>query len=254
MNSFFVFFRKEWMELVRTKKLMLLMCVFAFLGILSPMAARYMAEIVSLAAGDVLSLSLPETTWRDSWAQYYNNLSQMGGICVIFLSMGCVIGEKRGGSAALALTKNLSHTVFITAKFTAAAVSFLISLFPSALLCYGYTCFLYGYAGEPAAILVSLAAYIIFTFALLGITVLASTAAQNTAISAVLSFCGFIALGISSYFPVIGRVLPGKLLSETVGMASGIRPSGILGAFAVSLCIAAFCLLCSVHILRRQEI
>lgn len=254
MNSFLVFFQKEWVELFRAKKLYILIAVFAFFGMISPMSSRYMAEILALAANDMLTIQVPPTTWVDSWGQFYNNLSQMGGICVILLSMSSVVGEKRSGSAALTLTKNLSHAVFITAKFLSAAVCFLIALLLSVTLCYGYTLYLYGYAGEPAAILMGCAAYSLFTFVLLGVTVLASTAAQSTAVSAVLSFFGFIVLILSGYLPAIGRILPGSLLSKTVELSAGAQPSGMPGAVLVSVFVVALCLLLSAQILKRQEL
>lgn len=254
MNSFVVFFQKEWMELIRTKKLYVLMGIFAFFGMLSPVIARYMAEIVAIAAGDMLSIDIPPTTWADSWAQFYSNLSQMGGICVIFMFMSCVSGEKQSGSAALTLTKNLSHTSFLIAKFAAAAIVFMISLFTAGALCYGYTYYLYGYAGALGDIVMGIAAYSVFTIVLLGVTVLASTIARSTAIVAVLSFCGFIILSISSYLPGIGQILPGNLLSKTAELSAGVLSNGIVWIFATSLCLTGLLLFLSVHILERQEI
>jgi ABC-2 type transport system permease protein len=83
MRSFIVFFQKEWMELIRTKKFFILLCIFALFGMMGPVVARYMQEIIVMAVGDKMPLIVPPTTWVDSWGQFYSNLSQMGGMCDI---------------------------------------------------------------------------------------------------------------------------------------------------------------------------
>ena len=254
MRSFMVFIQKELLELVRTKKFFILLCVFALFGMLGPVTARYMQEIIIMAMGDTMPLEVPPSTWVDSWGQFYSNMSQMGGICMIFLFMGCVTGEKQSGSAALTLTKNLSHTSFIMAKFTAATSIFLTSILLAVLICFGYTYFLFGYAGEILNVLMGVIAYAVFTLALLAITVLTSTVSQNTTVSAVLAFCGFIILTISSYIPEIGSMMPGILLAKTVELSSGASYSSITVAVIISICISVICLYMSVLSLKRQEI
>lgn len=254
MRSFIVFVQKEWMELVRTKKFFILLCVFAFFGILGPVTARYMQEIIIMAMGDTMPITVPPTTWIDSWGQFYSNLSQMGGICVIFLFMGCVTGEKQSGSAALTLTKNLSHTSFIMAKFVTAVAIFCTSLLLTVLICFGYTYFLFGYAGEIASVLLGVVAYAVFVTTLIAVTVLTSTISRSTTVSALLAFCGFIILSVSGYTPKIGIVLPGTLLSKTTELSSGAAYSGMMWAVVISLCISALCLYLSVLSLKNQEI
>jgi len=254
MRSFLVFLQKEWTELVRTKKFFILLCIFAIFGMLGPVAARYMQEIIIMAMGDTMPITVPPTTWVDSWGQFYSNLSQMGGICIIFLFMGCIAGEKQSGSAALTLTKNLTHTSFVLAKFVMAGVIFLTSLLLAALICFGYTYFLFGYAGEILNVLLGVMAYAVFTVTLLAITVLTSTISQSTTVSATLAFCGFIILSVSGYVPKVGFVLPGSLLSKTVELSSGVHYYGMMEATIISLCISALCLYLSIHALKRQEI
>lgn len=254
MNSFLVFFKKEMLELVRTKKLYILIGIFALFGMVGPVTARYMNDIIKMAVGDQMPIIVPATTWADGWAQFYSNLSQMGGIGVIFLFMSSVAGEKQSGSAALTLTKNLTHTSFIIAKFIVAAITFIISFVLAVGLCYGYTYWLFGNAGQVFDVLTGGLCYTVFTLTLLALVILASTIAHSTTISAIISFAGFIILSISSYAPGIGKYMPGALLSKTTELSSGASFSGIGGAFAVSSCLTVVCIVSSVHSLKRQEI
>ncbi|WP_455617698.1 ABC transporter permease [Eisenbergiella sp.] len=257
MNNYIVFFQKEWTEIIRTKKLYILMGVFAFFAMISPVIARYMSEIIALATDDFLTITVPPAAWKDSWSQFYGNISQIGCICVIFMFMGCVSGEKQSGSAALTLTKNLTHTNFIVTKFAAAAVCFTFTFMAGGLICYGYTFYLFGYAGEVRDLFLGGAAYCLFIYALLGITVLSSTAARSTAAAAFLSFCGFLVLILSNLAPGIGPIAPGILLSKTVELSCGTyvaQSPGIAGAFIVTVLLTVLCVLLSVRLLKKQEL
>jgi len=254
VNSYRVFFQKEWMEIIRTKKLYILMGVFAFFAMLSPVITRYMSEIIALATDDLMMITVPPTTWKDSWSQFYGNISQIGCICVIFMFMGCVSGEKQSGSAALTLTKNLTHTNFIVTKFIAAAVCFTFSIMLAGLICYAYTYYLFEYAGKISDLFMGIAAYSTFTFVLLSMTVLASTIARSTAVTALLSFCGFIILSLSNLVPGIGRLLPGMLLSKTAELSYGVQSPEIILAFIIAILIAMLCVFLSIYLLKRQEI
>lgn len=254
MNSFLVFCKKEWIELHRTKKLYIFWGIFALFGMLSPLLSRYMQEIIAASMGDSFPLVVSPTTWVDSYSQLYSNLSQIGGLSVIFIFMGCVVGEKQSGSAALTLTKNLHHTTFIMAKFIAATALIIISTFSAVLLCYTYTYNLFGYAGEFQNVLMGALVYSIFAVVLLGSTILSSTIAKSTAVSALLSFCAFLLLVVSNYVPKIGAYLPGTLLSKILEITTTTFSSSAIWSAVVALCITGVSLLASIRILKGQEI
>ncbi len=254
LNSFFVFTKKELLELTRTKKLYIFIGIFALFGMVSPVLARYMQEIVVAAMGSNVPLVMPPTTWIDSYSQLYSNLTQMGGLCVIFIFMGCVVGEKQSGSAALTLTKNLTHARFIMAKFTVSSAVLIASVVSAIILCYLYTYYLFETAGELQNVLMGALSYCIFMLLLVSVTVLSSTIAKSTAVSALLSFCGFILLSVSNYIPKIGAYLPGTLLSKAMELTTGTSSENVVWAIVISICIIVVCLFVSVRILKKQEI
>jgi ABC-2 type transport system permease protein len=85
--------RLEWLRLVRTRRLLVLIGVWVFFGLLGPLTARYLAEILE-RFGEV-SIELPETTPADGIAQYMANGLQLGLLAVVVV-------------AALALTLDAS--------------------------------------------------------------------------------------------------------------------------------------------------
>ena len=253
MRSFIVFLQKEWMELVRTKKLLILLCIFTFLGISTPVITRYMQDIVRLATNGQMDIPMPTTTWVDSWVQLYGYLSQVGGICVILLFMNGITGEKQSGSAALTLTKNLSHTGFVMAKFISAAIMLFASVLLTAAICYGYTYFLFGFAGNIVDIILGAIVLTAFMLTLLGFTMFASALTKSVTTSAILAVLGFIILPLLNFLPGVGGMMPGVLSTQALGISVG-EYSNILPSLLTALCISILCLFGAVSMLKRQEL
>lgn len=254
MNSFLTFVEKEWTELCRTKRLYLLLGIFALFGMVSPILARYMQEIISASMGKSAPILVSEPIWSDSWIQFYNNLSQMGGISVLLLFMNSICGEKQAKTASLTLTKNLSPAEFLTAKFVVSVGSVLFAFLPAVLLCLGYTYYLFGYAGEWKDILTGAFIFMIFMVVLLSTVMLASTLAITSAFAAMLAFGGYLILILSTYLPMVGSLLPGALLSSTISVIMHRSPIILFCQIVIALAISLVCVYISINVLKHQEI
>ncbi len=126
MRSFMAFFKKEWMELVRSRKLLILAIVFSAFGIMNPAIAKLTPAILEMASADLagqgLIIGAVEVTAVDCWMQFYKNLSILMIIFVITFS-GIFTSEYRKGSLLLVTTKGLSKIKIYYAKLiTMAAI------------------------------------------------------------------------------------------------------------------------------------
>lgn len=255
MSSFKAFYRKELIEGHRSKKAYILMGIFMAFGMTSPVLARYMKEIISFAMGSNAPILVSEPVWTDSWNQFYNNLVQIGGISVLLLFMSSVSGEKISKTASLTLTKNLTPGQFIIAKYCASAGMTAAAFLPAGLLCWGYTYYLFGFAGELRSILISAGAYLMFALVLVASTILASTVARTWFSSAIYAFGGYLLLIISAYFPIVGGVMPGRLLLVPVSAAPGMDAvKGLEGQMAAAAVLIIGCIWISVKALESQEL
>jgi len=252
MHSFLVFLQKEFIEQWRTKRFFTLLCVLVIFSMGAPVLSRYMQEILNMTVGD-LPLDLPPTTWIDSWTQFYSFIAQMGAIGVIMLFMGSISGEKQSGSAALTLTKNLSHTSFVVAKFISMVVLLVASFFPAVGIAYGYTHFLFGEAGALGHVLFAATIYFIGLVALLGIIVLASALTKTSVNSAVLAFGGYLLFFVFLEFvPGLHILVPGALTGQAIDLLTG--EAFLLPALFGTLGLIVLCLLGAVYAIKRQEI
>ena len=73
MNGYLAFMKKEWMEQIRTYKLFILLVVFFIFGMLSPLTAKLMPELLSQFPIEVMTIILPEPSAIDSYTQFFKN-------------------------------------------------------------------------------------------------------------------------------------------------------------------------------------
>ena len=116
MNGFRVLLRKELAEAWQTRRLPVVAGLFAVIGMLSPLTARYLPEILQAALGDQLPVALPTPTAVDAVEQLQKNLAQLGALAAIALAMGSVSGELDRGTAALVLAQPVTRPAFLAAK------------------------------------------------------------------------------------------------------------------------------------------
>ena len=105
MSGLGVLVRKELTEAWRTRRLPVVVVLFLVVGVVSPLTARYLPEILRLSLGDELPMQLPVPTAADALAQLQKNLGQLGALAAIALAMGSVAGELDRGTAALVLAQ-----------------------------------------------------------------------------------------------------------------------------------------------------
>ncbi len=254
MNSFLTFLEKECIELCRTKRWYALLGIFVLFGMISPIIARYMSEILSASMGKSAPIMVSASVWSDSWIQFYNNLSQMGAIAVLLTFMSSICGEKQAKTAALTFTKNISVAEFLNAKYVAAVGAVLLSFLPAVLLCWGYTYYLFGYAGEWNDILTGALVYILFLVVLLSFVMFASTLAITSAFAAMLGFGGYLVLVLSAYLPVVGSIMPGELQSTSISVIMNGRNIHLLLQIVIALAISTLNIYTSIRVLKHQEI
>ena len=139
MKAYFAFTQKELLESLRTYKLLIMIIVFMFFGMLGPLTAKLTPQILESLMPAGMQVTMGEPTAFDSWAQFFKNVSQMGFIVVAILFSGIMANEFNRGTLIHPLTKGLPRSTVIFSKFTVASMIWTISYLISFGLSYGYT-------------------------------------------------------------------------------------------------------------------
>ncbi|TMC08778.1 MAG: ABC transporter permease [Chloroflexi bacterium] len=237
MRALAILLRKELVEQWRTMRLPSAIALFLFVGISSPLLARFTPQIIQAVAGAHLAGLVPPPQVGDAVAQFVKNMGQFGALMAIVLAMGSVAVEKERGTAAFVLSKPVGRVQFLAAKLLALTATLAAGVLAAGLATYLYTGILFawlrpGFLVTAALTLVALTVFATFTFA-------ASTLTGSTAAAAGSGFVALVVAGAVSVFPHVGGVQPvrdgragaadGAGLAARPGPGAAGRPGGDRG-------------------------
>jgi ABC-2 type transport system permease protein len=252
MRAYRVLLVKELAEQWRTGRLLVVAVVFLIFGLTSPFLAKYTPEIVKLAASSV-AIHVPTPTMKDAVAQLVKNLSQLGALVAILLTMGTVAGEKESGTAAFIIVKPVSRFAFLAAKFCGLALTMLGAVAVCGAAAYVYTVLLFAapsVSGFVAACLFMLLGLLVIA----SVTFLGSTLSRSAIPAATLGVVALVVEGVVASVPNMARFTPSGLddLANKVALQQSAADwywSVLFNGAVVAVTVAASWL-----VFRRQEL
>lgn len=215
--------RLEWLRLVRTHRWMVVAGVYLLFGLLGPLGAAYMQEIIGRFGGE-LTIIAPDPVPADGIAQFIGNASQLGLLAVIVVGVASLAVDARPEVAAFLRTRVPRAGTLLLPRYVATLGVAVAGLVAGTAVAWGLTVLLIGRL-PVAAMLVGTAygiLYLAFAVAVLA-AVSGFSRSQPTAV--------FAALGILLALPIVGLVpavqpwLPSELLSAVAAMVEGV-PAG----------------------------
>ncbi len=248
---------KELLQQVRTKRLLVVVAVFAIMGLLSPMLARFMPELLGGIQGiEQFTELIPEPSMTDAMTQYIKNITQFGFVLAILLGMGAVAGEKERGTAAMIMSKPMSRWAFVTSKYAAQAMVYLLSFAVAAAGGYLYTYVLFGPVDLGDFLLINLL-LLVWLQTFVAVALLGSTLGSTTAAAAGVGFGGSVLLLLAGSLPNVGALAPGGLVTWATQLGTGAAGDQVAangGALVMSCVIALMCLIAAVAVFEEQEL
>ena len=250
--SVFVAFRKEWKELIRTYRLLIVAIVLLFFGLTSPVLAKFTPELMTLIPTGGITIQMPTPTTLDAITQYVKNMSQFGVILGLLLTMGAVAQEKEKGTAAMILVKPLSRGSFIAAKFVSQAVLFAICLVIAGVAAYYYTLLLFEAMNILNWLLLNLFLWV-YVLVIVAITLFFSTLVKSQIAAGGMALGVFILVSAMGSILGVGKYLPGELITWGVRLMLGDSSASWI-ALGVSLGLIAVAQLAAWQVFNRQEL
>ena len=251
--SVFIAYRKEWLELIRNHRLLVVAIVLIFFGLTSPLLAKFTPEIITLIpGGEEISKIIPTPTVLDAIAQYVKNMSQFGIILALLLTMGAIAQEKDKGTAAMILVKPLPRGAFLTAKFAALGTMFVVTLAAAGIACYYYTLLLFEPMNILHWLLLNLLLFV-YVLVFVALTLFCSTVTKSQAAAGGVALGLMVILGLVGAIPGLGKYLPGELITWGTRLMQGDTTASwtALGISAVLIIVP---LLAAWLIFNRQEL
>ena len=140
MKTFLAFMKKEWMEQLRSGRLMILGIVFVLFGIMNPAVAKLTPWLFEIMADSLeesgMIVTAVEVDAVDSWIQFFKNVP-MALIVFVLLQSSIFTKEYQSGTLVLALTKGLHRYKVLFSK--AAVLVLLWTVFYRCDQCHPFT-------------------------------------------------------------------------------------------------------------------
>lgn len=254
MRGYRAFLGKEIKEHVRNYKFLILMIVFAIVGLLSPLTAKFLPVIIENLMDENITIILQEPTYIDSWIQFFSNTNQMSFIVLLLLFSPILSKEFEKGTFVHMVTKGLSRQTIMFSKATILFSGWTMGYWMSALITLGYTHFYFPDNTVEGLFLPLLGLYS-FGLLLLTVLLLGATWFKNT-FGSLMTVGGFVLISfIADIVPAIHKWNPLQLATrntEILVLKAGDRL--LLQAFGTNTLLLILLLILSIHLFKKKNI
>lgn len=227
MKQLIAFLKKEFLEQLRTGKLLMFVIIFSLFGVMNPAIAKltpWMLEIMSeQLAESGMAVTAVEVNALTSWTQFFKNMP-IALIVFLVIFSGILTAEYQKGTLINVITKGMKRwKIFVSKMFVMAAIWTLGCLITYGIT-YGYNAFFWD---NDAAQNVFFAACCVYLLGLWLISVLGMASVFCNSSGAVMLAVGaaFGASYLLGIFPQIKEYSPSYLL-ESSGLLAGVRGAG----------------------------
>lgn len=253
MSGFRAFLGKELWEIVRTWRIWVLPGIVLFFAVTGPVIARFTPQLLQAVAPDTgLVIQIPAPTFLDAYLQWTKNLVQIVTFAMIIIFAGAVSGERRSGTAVLVLTKPLSRTAFIVAKYLSQGALLVGTVTGGAAATWISTWAVFGQA-PVGPLAQATGVWLVWALVILGIMIFLSALVGSQAGAAGLGLGAFVLLSIATIWPPAARYSPAGLLGAPSDIALG-RAGPLLWPVVTALALAGCALAAAVAAFSRKEL
>lgn len=254
MKGFITFTKKEFMEQIRSYKALILIAVLFLFGMLSPLLAKLMPDIMSQMAVQGITFNMPKPTAFDAWSQFFKNMSQMGLIVMLLVFGGTLSQELSKGTLILPLSKGLPRHSVILSKFVSSIIIWTVCFSFSALTACAYTSFLFNKSFLPY-LFFSLFCYWLFGLFLISLMLLSATIVPGNYGGLIMTAAFAALLLILNISPKIHKWNPISLSSEVVSLLNKSKPiSDFSSAIWVTFILTVACITVSILVFRKKKV
>ncbi|MCI8716910.1 MAG: ABC transporter permease subunit [Lachnospiraceae bacterium] len=235
MKQLTAFTKKEFMELIRTGKALLLMILFILFGIMNPAIAKMTPWLLETMLQDPAETGFViteiEVNAMSSWTQFYKNIP-IAFIIFLIMFSGILTAEYHKGTLVNMITKGMDRWKIIMSKLIVMISFWTVGYW----VCYGITYLYNAWFWDN-----KVASYLLFSafcFYLIGIWMISlivflSAVFQNNSAVLIMTACGFLVIYFIGFIQKVKKFLPVKLLDSADLLSGTKEASEYLYAIAV---------------------
>lgn len=248
--------RLELLRLTRTRRWVALVGVFVFFGLLGPLSARYLAEIVSFAGGELegATIEFPPPVPADGMAQYVSNALQIGTLVAVVVAAGALAFDAVPEMGVFLRTRIDSVTRILIPRVAMTTAAVVASFVLGALTAWYMTWALIG-SPDAGAVLVGLLFGVVFLVFVVALVAAVAGRASTVLGTVMVSIVVLLIMPVVSIADSIGRWLPTHLAGALGALPAGAAEAGdYVGVTVVTLVLTAALFWLAVRFSQRREL
>jgi ABC-2 type transport system permease protein len=244
--------RLEWLRLVRTRRLLVLLAVFVFFGLTGPLSARYLTDILNRVGGGI-RVELPPPAPADGFAQFTGNAAQIGVLVVVLVAASALALDARPEVATFLRTRVTDPARLILPAYLMTTTAAVAAVVAGCGAAWYETTVLLGGSSAGRVLLGTAMTAAFFAFAVAA-TTLAAYVVRSVLATAGVTVVLLLSLALAGNLPGVRPWLPSTLLSALPGLVAGQGVGDFLKASAVALAATLGCLALAVRLAARREL
>lgn len=244
--------RLEWLRLTRSPRAIALASVYLFFGLLGPVTAKYLQDIVNRVQSG-MQIIVAHPTPKDGIANYISQAGQTGLVIVVIVAASAFTFDAHRGLSTFFRTRASSMWQLIAPRFAATAAAAVAAYTLGTLAAWYETALLLGQppAGAMLAGLLCGSVYLVFA--------VSAAAAAASMVRGTLAAVG-VTLAVLLGLPLLGLAgplhtwLPSTLLTAPVALLTHGNLSDYLPALGSAAASSALLLALATSRLARREV
>jgi ABC-2 type transport system permease protein len=244
--------RLEWLRLTRTPRAIALAGVYLFFGLLGPVTAKYLQDIVNRVQSGV-QVIVAQPAPKDGIANYISQAGQTGLVIVVVIAASAFTFDARRGLSTFLRTRASSMWQLIAPRFAASAAAAVAAYTLGTLAAWYETALLLGQppAGAMLAGLLCGSAFLVFA---VSVAAAAASVARGTLAAVGITVAVLLGLPLLGLAGPLHPWLPSTLLTAPVALLTHANLGDYLPALATAAAGSALLLALATSRLARREV
>ncbi|MFD2749006.1 ABC transporter permease [Virgibacillus siamensis] len=249
--------QKELIENIRNVKWIWVPLIMILIASLDPVSSYYLPQIIDAVGGmpgGTPEIQLPEFMPSDIIMMSLSQLSSIGVLVIVLISMGTISGERKSGVSELILVKPVSYVNYITAKWVSILLLTLAATSLGILASWYYVNVLFGELSF-GMLLKIIFFYGLWMTLVVSLSIFYNTLVKTPGLVAFLTIASILLMkAVTTIFAHLLEWSPNNISGYIHQMiVSGSIPSELTGASVVTVIIVILLLVASVFTFRTKQ-
>ena len=245
--------RLEWLRLVRTHRLLVIVGVYLFFGLTGPLAAAYLSQILSGLGTDGIKVEFPDPVPADGVSQFVDNASQIGLLVVVMVAASALAFDARREMAVFLRTRVRGVRDIVIPAYVVNTGAAVVGLLAGSLAAWYETTILLG-GLPPMRMLAGMAYGALFLAFAVAVAALVASTVNSVLATAGTTLVILLAAAILGSLTPLGRWLPTYLAGAMPGLVRGAQLVDYLPAAATTVGLTFAALVGAITLGERREL